>query len=164
MSAMTVEEVRTKAELRELVEDYATLTDAFDNTSWAELFSADATFTAVNPGEAQPYLSVKGHDELLGVLARNERFRRTFHLIGNHRCTIDGDSARGVVYCLAHHLMDVDPPRSYIMLIRYNDVYAHTLDGWKFASRRLEFAWNEIHEVDPARLDAGAGGIVELAG
>jgi hypothetical protein len=87
------------------------------------------------------------------VLHHNDACERTFHFIGNHRCSLEGERPTGVVYCLAHHLIaDTDPRRSLVMLIKYNDEYAMTSSGWRFAYRHQDFVCQEHHTVDPERM------------
>ena len=63
--------------------------------------------------------------------------------------SIEGDRPTGVVYCLAYHLIaDSDPRQSFVMLIKYNDEYALTGNGWRFAYRHQDFIWQEYHTVD----------------
>jgi hypothetical protein len=146
---MSQHEVAARVELRALVDEYAWRTDAYDYEGYADLFTADGEVTAVNPGETEPFFAARGREELLGVVHGNDQFERTFHAVQNHRCTIGPDSASGVAYCTAHHLMPpLDNPQSLLMLIRYVDVYDLTDDIWRFASRRLEFAWVEYVTAD----------------
>jgi hypothetical protein len=146
---MSADEVATRVELRALVDEYAWATDAYDYDGYADLFLADGEVTAVNPGETDPFFTAQGTDELRGVVHGNDQFDRTFHAVENHRCQIDGASATGVTYCTADHLMlNGDAPQTLVMLIRYHDVYSLTDSGWKFVSRRLEFAWVEYLEAD----------------
>jgi SnoaL-like protein len=153
---MTSEEAIVRAELRALVEDYATITDALDYDAWVNLFLPDAEFSSTNPGETEPFLIARGHSELKGVLHHNDVWERIFHFIGNHRCSIEGDRPTGVVYCLAYHLIaDSDPRQSFVMLIKYNDEYALTDNGWRFGYRHQDFAWQEYHTVDSKTMSMG---------
>jgi hypothetical protein len=145
---MTADEVATRVALRVLVDEYAWRTDHYDYDGYAELFTADAELTSVNSGETEPFFCARGTEEIRGVVHGNDQFAQTFHAVENHRVVIDGDSVTGVAYCTAHHLIDGDPPQTLVMLIRYQDVYALTDTGWKFASRQLEFAWVEYLEGD----------------
>jgi hypothetical protein len=150
---MTQEEALVRAELRSLVEDYATITDALDYDAWVDLFVPDGEFSSTNPGETEPFLIARGREELKTVLHYNDEWERTFHFIGNHRCSFDGERPTGVMYCVAYHLIaDSDPRRSFVMLIKYNDEYALTDDGWRFAYRHQDFAWQEYHDADSSRM------------
>jgi hypothetical protein len=145
---MTDEEVRVRVELRALVDEYAWRTDAYDYDGYADLFTEDGVVTAVNPGEVEPFLHMSG-EQLPDVVRGNDQFARTFHAVQNHRCTVDGDRASGVTSCTAHHLLaEGARTQALVMLIRYHDEYTNTAEGWRFASRRLEFAWVEYADAD----------------
>jgi SnoaL-like domain len=162
---MAADEIASRVELRALVDEYAWRTDHYDYDGYAELFTADGEVTAVNPGEEQPFFRAKGTEQLRGVVHGNDQFEKTFHAVENHRVTVDGSSASGVAYCTAHHLIDRgDDSQTLVMLIRYNDVYSLTDDGWKFASRRLEFAWVEYLEADVSPYPFRRGSAEWMAG
>jgi hypothetical protein len=146
---MTQEELLVRAELRALVEDYATFTDNLQYDEWLGLFLPDGEFSSTNPGETEPFYRASGREELAGVLHNNDHWERTFHFIGNHRCTFEDEHPLGVTYCIAEHLMPESHPRhAFIMLIKYNDKYVLTDDGWKFAYRHQDFAWQEYANAD----------------
>jgi hypothetical protein len=148
---MTQDEALIRAELRALVEDYATYTDQLDYDAWVDLFVPDGEFTSSNPDATEPFYAARGRAELEGVLHNNDGWERTFHFIGNHRCTfVEGQNPTGVTYCQASHLMAGSNPRkAFIMLIKYNDEYVLTADGWRFAARHQDFAWQEYTVADP---------------
>jgi SnoaL-like domain len=146
---MSIDEVRARVELRALVDEYAWRTDHYDYEGYADLFTPDGAVSAVNPGASEPFFSVSGREELVGVVHGNDQFVRTFHAVENHRCSVDGRQASGVTYCTAHHLLsEGENPQTLVMLIRYHDEYAVTDAGWRFRSRRLEFAWVEYLQSD----------------
>lgn len=164
---MSSDEVTARVELRALVDEYAWVTDAYDYKGFADLFFPDGEFSAVNPGEQEPFFHVRGQDALREVVHGNDQFDRTFHAVQNHLCVVDGSTATGVTYCTAHHLMlDGEYPQTLVMLIRYNDAYGLTEDGWRFASRRLEFAWIEYlrADVSPYPFERGSSEWIAEAG
>lgn len=72
------------------------------------------------------------------------RYSGTFHHLGQRRVDLDGDEATGEVYCQAHHFVETDGRREdRVVFIRYQDAYVRRLEGWRFASRRLEVDWVE---------------------
>jgi hypothetical protein len=146
---MTTDEATARVALRALVDEYAWRTDNYDYDGWVELFTPDAEFTSVNRGESDTFFRANGTEELRGVVHGNDQFAATFHAVDTHRVTVDGATATGVTYCTAHHLIDqAEDSRTLVMLIRYHDGYALTGEGWKFTSRRVEFAWVEYLEAD----------------
>jgi hypothetical protein len=120
-------------ELRSLVVAYASGVDRrrFDDVS--RLFTADGELT--HRGR-----TTVGADDLAKAFRVLERYDVTTHFVGQQTTDIDGDRASGEVYCLAHHVTADD---NYVMSIRYQDVYAHTSAGWRFASRQLIVDWEE---------------------
>jgi hypothetical protein len=66
------------------------------------------------------------------------RYDQTFHFVGNHRVDVQGDSATGDVYCIAHHVTGKD---DFVMHIRYEDTYVRTGAGWRIATRDLRLLW-----------------------
>jgi hypothetical protein len=139
---MSDQELRAHVELRALVEEYAWRVDRYDYEGVADLFTPDGEFSAVNAGETEPFLVLSGRQELEGLVHGNDQFARTFHTINNHRCSFEGEGASGSVYCTAHHLLsELEATQTLVMLLRYHDKYMKAEAGWRFASRRLEFAW-----------------------
>jgi 3-phenylpropionate/cinnamic acid dioxygenase small subunit len=154
-------EIRVRAELRALVEEYAVITDALDYDAWLDLFVPDGEFSPTNAGEKEPFIVWAG-ERLKEVLHNNDQWERTFHMIGNHRVTFeDPQRPQGVTYCLAHHKYR-DQPKAYVMLMRYFDDYVETDAGWRFAARRPEMVWNQIVDVDATPLAVAESGQVEL--
>jgi hypothetical protein len=72
------------------------------------------------------------------------RYDQTFHFVGNHRVDVQGDSATGDVYCIAHHITGKD---DFVMHIRYEDTYVRTGAGWRIATRDLRLLWTANQPV-----------------
>jgi hypothetical protein len=72
------------------------------------------------------------------------RYDQTFHFVGNHRVDVQGDSATGDVYCIAHHVTGKD---DFVMHIRYEDTYVRTGAGWRIATRDLRLLWTANQPV-----------------
>jgi ketosteroid isomerase-like protein len=73
-------------------------------------------------------------DSAMGTL-----YNHTQHFMGNHECTIDGDSASVETYCLAiHEYLDdaVDEGTRPTSALRYIDRFHRTADGWRIAHRK----------------------------
>lgn len=135
--------------LRTLVDEYASRLDRRDVAGFVDLFVEDGEFSAVNRGADDAYYRVRGHGELALVLRANDQFADTFHSVTNHTCVVDGDEARGLTYCTAHHLLaEGADAESLVMLIRYHDDYVRTATGWRFKRRQLRFAWVEYVTSD----------------
>ncbi|MCU1482253.1 MAG: hypothetical protein JWQ19_3039 [Subtercola sp.] len=143
-------EVRTRVQLRALVDEYAWLADQRDLHGWADLFTDDGSFTAFSPGAETPFASSTGRAELVEVLHGNDAFPHTFHFIANHHVTVTGEqTAHGITYAQAHHTLgEGERTQSLVWLIRYHDEYVYTPAGWKFAARELQLAWIEHVDSD----------------
>jgi hypothetical protein len=72
------------------------------------------------------------------------RYDQTFHFVGNHRVDVQGDSATGDVYCIAHHITGKD---DFVMHIRYEDTYVRTGAGWRIPTRDLRLLWTANQPV-----------------
>jgi len=79
-----------------------------------------------------------GHEQLAGVVDRMTAYDKTFHLIGNTRYDLDGDTATGEVYCLAHHLTG---GQDKVMVIRYQDAYSRHDSDWRITDRTVVVDW-----------------------
>ena len=102
--------------------------------------SSDGGWTAVDTGLGVPDAGARWAAALEGL----RRYSGTFHHLGQRRVDLDGDEATGEVYCQAHHFAETDGRREdRVVFIRYQDAYVRRLEGWRFASRRLEVDWVE---------------------
>ena len=71
-------------------------------------------------------------------------YPRSMHFVGNHQVELAGETAKGLVYCLAHHVYSRDgEDRDTLMVIRYQDEYRRTADEWRIARRALRIDWQE---------------------
>jgi len=135
-------ELSDRMALRALVDRYAAAVDARDADAFAALFLAAGVLAVYEDEGAPPAVEYRGTPELRGVMDLLRFYARTFHLMANHLCEVDGDEASGETYCLAHHLtQDERGASDLVMLIRYRDAYARTDDGWRFARRDVLREW-----------------------
>jgi uncharacterized protein (TIGR02246 family) len=125
-------------EIQNLALRYARNVDRHDGEAFADLFTEDAVL------DGSGYLS-EGREQLARIpnfTAR--RWAKTFHAVHNHLISIEGDRATGEVYCTARHLKDEGGAMTDLeMVIRYQDAYARTSGGWRFARRTLIVEWTE---------------------
>ena len=86
--------------------------------------------------------------DLVATMERLRRYESTFHLLGQVRFSGGPDTARGVAYCEAHHLLVESARRTdHVMYIRYDDRFVRTRGGWRIAYRKLEVGWVDAHLV-----------------
>ena len=140
---MSVED--DKRQLHELAQRYARACDTHDAEEFAAIFTEDGEI--VSPGH-----TMTGRDQIVAVVpsALKSMYLRTMHMVHNDLVWVDGDTARGETYCVAHHLTkESDTVASdYIMSIIYDNQY-RKLDGrWYFSHRKLNLRWSQTQKVD----------------
>src|SRR5450432_119615 len=113
--------VSDRLELADLAYAYAA---ARDVAAFAALFTEDAHLGVYEPGSERPLLGYDGRAQIADAVALLDPYGETMHVVSNHRVSVDGDQATGVVYCLAHHTtVRDDAPHNLVMTIRYYDRY-----------------------------------------
>jgi hypothetical protein len=132
-------------ELRSLVEAYAVAVDDGDGEALGRLFVPDGALLVFDAETGEQTYAYRGPAEL-ALLPKElkEIYIRTFHLVGNVVCEVDGDTATGTPYCVAHHLRDDGRgPQIVVMPVRYRDSYLRTPEGWRFVERICTVLWRE---------------------
>ena len=143
---MDTSEVADRLALHDLVIAYATTADRRDASGFTALFLPDATLTA-RRGAGEPAVYA-GTDRLAEIPARLSRYDETFHVVTNHQCQLDGDTATGEAACRAHHVTAGDRDATDLVLtIRYRDAYRRTDAGWRFATRDVHILWTSEEPV-----------------
>lgn len=144
---MTVS-LEDRVALRDLVEAYARCADRVDGDGLAALFMPEGVLRIVPRGaESSPRVRT-GREEIATAIKGLTRYVATFHFVGNHYVTVDGDTGTGEAYCIAHHLLGESGSQvDHVMMIRYQDQYRREPDGWKLAERELRVDWTEERTV-----------------
>ncbi|NLU61257.1 nuclear transport factor 2 family protein [Rhodococcus sp. HNM0563] len=129
---------------------YALAVDARDRLALRSLFTADAEFVqppAVTRGTEN--VVTAGADAIVAVvLDGTAHLHATHHTVHQTVIDLDGDTAWGWVYCLAHHLYrGRDGMRDNAIAIRYRDHYRQVDGSWKIARRELVVDYIEDHAV-----------------
>ena len=140
--------------LRQLVEDYARGCDRRQPVAVAGLFTEDGRLIRHREGaEAEPPASdTRGRAAIAELIDGLARYEVTTHFLGQQSLTLDGDTAQGETYCLAHHVYGREGERrNRVMSIRYLDRYRREEPGWRFAERRLAVDWVEDRPLRPNR-------------
>jgi ketosteroid isomerase-like protein len=148
-------------ELRDLVDAYATAIDERNTELLVSLFTPDANLFVVEDGRQEELARYDGAAELARLMDRLDQYGPTMHVISNHRVRVDGGSATGVAYCLAHHLAERDgATQDLVMAIRYFDRYARASEGeeWKIAERKIVRYWDELRPILDERVSFDAVG------
>lgn len=136
-------DVRDVLAIRNLCERYAQAVDASDGAAFASVFTLDGHLSSDYYGG-----HYNGREELARIPDGAKSIApTTMHFIGNHTAEIDGDTATGVTYCMAHHLRT--DRTDLVMAIRYVDAYVRGTDGeWLIADRHVGILWTETHDTD----------------
>jgi hypothetical protein len=143
--------------LRRVVAAYALAVDERDDDAFAQLFVPDGVVELIGPRSRRVAAEFRGHDELKAMVGWLRHYSATFHLVANHLATIDGNSADGTTYCLAHHYLR-EREEVEISTLRYDDTYVRTAAGWRFTRRRIDRLWNEFRKAssEPLSVDRAA--------
>lgn len=142
-------------ELAALCVSYAGAVDGGDGDRLAGLFVEDGELVIPKvPSDLRPVLVRKGSETLRTIPDGLRRFAKTFHEVLNREFTIEGGTATGIVYCVAHHVTasggegaEATGGTDAVWYIRYLDDYRRTAAGWRIVRRELHLQWVEERPV-----------------
>jgi ketosteroid isomerase-like protein len=155
---MTEQDFATHLELRDLTARYALACDQRDAQVYISVFTPDARLLVCNGSEPDdPTTTIAGHAELAQVTTMLARYDQTLHLVGQSVYEVGGDTATGVVYCVANHIRSThDGATNHVMYIRYHDDYRLEANRtWLIATRRVLIDWTETRPIDEPRQGKG---------
>ena len=134
--------------LRDLAEAYARAADRVDGPALAALFMPEGVLRIVRRGVEEVPAERNGREEIATAIGRLSRYVKTMHLVGNQYLEVDGDTATGETYCVAHHLLGESGSQvDHVMMIRYLDQFRREPDGWRIAVRELQVDWTEERSI-----------------
>lgn len=151
---MTPAEAADRLALRELFDAYAHCADRRDSEGQKALFTDDTVFAVYMDGDgSEPTYVLKGREALTPVFDDLNRYDVTTHFNGQSTITVEGDSATGESYTIAHHVATDGGARTIMIAsLRYLDTFAK-LDGrWFFAERKLILDWSETRPLGAATV------------
>ncbi|MGC1461513.1 MAG: nuclear transport factor 2 family protein [Terracidiphilus sp.] len=142
-ASLSCEEAADRLAIRALIDAYAHCADTRDAAGQMDLFTEDTQFLVYMDGKAaQPTQVVSGRPALRPVFDQLNVYQATTHFNGQSTVDLDGDSAQGVTYCLAHHITDNGTERSIMIAsLRYFDRFRKEAGTWRFAERKLRVDW-----------------------
>lgn len=131
--------------LRELFDAYAHCADRRDAEGQKALFTVDSNFVVFMAGEgSEPTFALQGRESLTSVFSDLNQYEATTHFNGQSTVVIDGNTATGESYTMAHHLTVVENDRTMMVAaLRYLDTFSKIDGAWFFAERRLIVDWTE---------------------
>ncbi|GAA3314928.1 nuclear transport factor 2 family protein [Arthrobacter ramosus] len=144
-------EAADRLALRELFDAYAHCADRRDAEGQKNLFTPDAKFAVFMSGEGTaPTYVLEGREALTPVFADLNQYDVTTHFNGQSTVTLNGDTATGECYTIAHHHYSADGERKImIAALRYLDTYAKVDGAWNFSERKLIVDWTETRTSTP---------------
>jgi ketosteroid isomerase-like protein len=137
-----------RAAIGDLVRAYASSLDRLDEEWFATLWTDDAVATVYRPEPGAERVPLSGADLMAIPRRLAELWERTFHVVTNHTVRVDGDTASGEVYCIAHHARAAGRVHvNHTMTIRYDDEYRRVMDEWRFARREIYILWTRDETI-----------------
>jgi SnoaL-like domain len=149
---LSAAEAADRLALRELFDAYARCADRRDAEGQKALFTADTRFAVYMDGDgSEPTYVLNGREALTPVFEDLNRYETTTHFNGQSTVTLDGDSATGESYTIAHHVYTEDGNRTIMIAsLRYLDTFARIDGRWYFAERKLILDWSETRSMTTA--------------
>jgi ketosteroid isomerase-like protein len=150
-SEIDASEQADRLAIRELIDAYAHCADRRDAEGQKALFMQDARFVVYMDGPgSEPTQALDGREALTPVFAALNAYQSTMHFNGQSTIALDGGSATGESYCIAHHLFTKDGERKLMVAwLRYGDTFVKQDGSWRFAERRLYVDWTETRASRP---------------
>jgi hypothetical protein len=142
-------EAADRLAIRELFDAYAHCADRRDAEGQKALFTTDTRFAVYMDGEVNEVSYVlEGREALSPVFDDLNRYEVTTHFNGQSTVTLNGSSATGESYTIAHHVF-TEASRRKIMIasLRYLDTYTKIEGTWYFAERVLILDWSETRDL-----------------
>ena len=132
----TLQTLLDERALRELVTTFSTCLDAKDWAGYARTFTEDGAFEILGQRRV-------GWEEIAAGPQRDfARYELTQHHTGDHRITVDGDTATLTWGVMAIHMPELTNPSVHSDAgARYDAACARTPAGWRFTHARLEMTW-----------------------
>jgi uncharacterized protein (TIGR02246 family) len=122
-----------RAEISELVHEFARALDEQDWSGYADCYAEDGVLAIA------PTISHTGRAGMAEFVAGSlGRYAGTHHLSSNHSIRIDGDRARCRAYLVAVHVLAADDPSRHADGAGWYDFQlVRTIEGWKVARVQL---------------------------
>jgi SnoaL-like protein len=146
-------EATDRIAIKELIDNYGYYADRREADKQAGLFSEKGLLEnyVTEPSDtSKPVSFFRGRKALEDAFQTLKQFQQTFHFNGQATIKIYGDSATGIVYCLAHHILMENGKRMLLVMgIHYYDTYTFQNNEWLFADRKLIIDWRDKRASTP---------------
>jgi ketosteroid isomerase-like protein len=134
-----LEALEARADILNLEGGYARTWDSGDGAGWAELFTEDGAWEALQAGTQAPANLVRGRAELEKFCAQCATFLTGLHFLHMNELHVEGDTAKALVYFNFEGLVRLSGEKEEVLrqLVtgHYHVDYRRTPDGWKIAYR-----------------------------
>jgi len=139
--------------INRLVLDYAQAVDRLDEPLLRRVFTADAVLEG-------PGWRFEGIEQICTIIPMmRDMFAASWHAV--HQQTIHlngargGNHATGENYCAGRHLQKGGYAENQVvtMIIRYQDEFVRTAQGWRIARRKEIVDWTEVGTVQSGRRE-----------
>ena len=147
--SLSPQEAADRLAIRELFDAYAHCADRRDAEGQKALFTEETRFAVYMEGEgSEPTYVLQGREALTPVFDDLNRYEVTTHFNGQSTVTLDGDSATGESYTIAHHVFTEEGVRkTMVASLRYLDTFERVGQRWYFAERDLILDWSETRSM-----------------
>ena len=135
--------------INRLVLDYAQAVDRLDEPLLRRVFSADAVLEG-------PGWRFEGIEQICSILPiMKDSFVSSWHATHQQTIDLDGDRASGETYCAGRHLQKGGYAENQVvtMIIRYQDRFVRTADGWRMSFRKEIVDWTETGTIQSGRKE-----------
>ena len=135
--------------IHRLVLDYAQAVDRLDESLLRQVFTADAVLEG-------PGWRFDGIEQICTIIpTMRDMFAAAWHAVHQQTIHLNGDRAAGENYCAGRHLQKGGYAENQVvtMIIRYQDEYARTPEGWRMARRKEIIDWTEVGTVQSGRRE-----------
>lgn len=151
MNTTTNEQMADRLAIRDLIDAYAHCADRRDAKGQMALFTDNTVFQVFMDSQApEPTYTLHGRDALAPVFADLNQYKATTHFNGQSTIRLNGDTAEGESYCIAHHLTVKGETRTLMAAsIRYLDRFAKRDGAWLFVERKLMVDWTDTRPSAP---------------
>ena len=148
-STLSPQEAADRLALRELFDAYANCADTRDATAQMALFTPDTRFSVFMKGPGTEATAVlQGRESLAPVFADLNRYEHTMHFNGQSTVVLDGNTATGDSYTIAHHVYTEDATRLMMVAwLHYLDRFTKIGQDWYIAEREIILVWSETRPL-----------------
>ena len=135
--------------INRLVLDYAEAVDRLNEPLLRSIFTADAVLEG-------PGWRFAGIEQICSILPiMKDSFVSSWHAVHQQTIRLDGDRATGENYCAGRHLQKGGYADNQVvtMIIRYQDRFIRTAEGWRMDFRKEIVDWTESGTIQSGRRD-----------